>query len=59
LSREDYARVKELLRLTFREVRSIVAASEPTEQVALLILQFVSLMTDEGDEVVHRRARRA
>jgi transcriptional regulator with XRE-family HTH domain len=48
LSRQDYARVRELLRLTFREVRSIVAASEPTEQVALLNLQFLSLMKDDG-----------
>lgn len=47
LSREDYARVRDLLRRTFREVRSIVAASEPTEVVALLNLQFVSLLRDE------------
>jgi DNA-binding Lrp family transcriptional regulator len=48
LSRDDYERVRELLRRTFREVRSIVAASEPTERVALLNLQFVSLMSDEA-----------
>lgn len=48
LSRMDYARVRDLLRRTFREVRSIVAASEPTEAVALLNLQFVSLMSDES-----------
>ena len=47
LSRDDYLRVRELLRRAFREVRSIVAASEPTERVALLNLQFISLMADE------------
>jgi hypothetical protein len=42
-SRTDYARVTELLRRTFREVRAIVAASEPTEEVALFNLQLVTL----------------
>ena len=38
-SRADYERIRDLLRRTFREIQSIVAASEPTERVALLNLQ--------------------
>jgi hypothetical protein len=41
ISRADYERIRELLRHTFREIRSIVAASEPNEQVALLNLQLL------------------
>jgi hypothetical protein len=41
LSRADYERIRELLRRTFREIRSIVAASEPNEQVALLNIQLL------------------
>jgi hypothetical protein len=41
ISRSDYARIRELLRHTFREIRSIVAASEPNEQVALLNMQLL------------------
>lgn len=41
LSRSDYARIRDLLRHTFREIRSIVAASEPNEQVALLNMQLL------------------
>jgi hypothetical protein len=40
-SRADYERIRELLRRTFREIQSIVAASEPTERVALLNLQLL------------------
>ena len=41
LSNTDYQNVRELLRHTFREVQSIVAASEPCERVALLNLQLL------------------
>ncbi|MEO7037811.1 MAG: DUF4423 domain-containing protein [Polyangiaceae bacterium] len=40
-SRVDYDRIRDLLRRTFREISSIVAASEPSEQVALLNLQLL------------------
>lgn len=39
----DFARVRELLRSTFRELRAIVAASEPSETAALVNLQLVAL----------------
>jgi hypothetical protein len=38
----DLARVRELLRSTFRELRAIVAASEPSETAALVNLQLVA-----------------
>jgi hypothetical protein len=41
MSRADHERVRELLRRTFREIRSIVAASEPNECVALMNLQIL------------------
>jgi transcriptional regulator with XRE-family HTH domain len=41
VSRADYTRIHELLRKAYREVRSIVAASEPTDCVALLNLHWV------------------
>lgn len=40
-SRRDLDRIAELLHATFREIRSIVASSEPAECVALLNLQLV------------------
>lgn len=40
-SRADYEQIRDLLRRTFREIQSIVAASEPTEKVALLNLQLL------------------
>jgi hypothetical protein len=40
-SAADLGRIKSLLRATFREIRSIVAASEPIECVALVNLQLV------------------
>ncbi|HET7541251.1 MAG TPA: DUF4423 domain-containing protein [Polyangiaceae bacterium] len=40
-SHADYERIRELWRRTFREMQSIVAASEPTERVALLNLQLL------------------
>lgn len=40
-SRPDLARIAELLHATFRDIRAIVAASEPAECVALLNLHLV------------------
>jgi transcriptional regulator with XRE-family HTH domain len=40
-SKDDLARIAELLHTTFREIRTIVAASEPADRVALLNLQLV------------------
>ncbi|HEX3854579.1 MAG TPA: DUF4423 domain-containing protein, partial [Polyangiaceae bacterium] len=40
-SRADYDRIRELLRRTFREIQSLVAASEPSESVALLSFQLL------------------
>jgi transcriptional regulator with XRE-family HTH domain len=48
LSTADYQRARELLRNTFREIRSLVAASEPVERVALLNVQLLTL--DAGAE---------
>lgn len=41
-SMEDLERVREVLRRAFREIRSIAAASEPAETVALLNLHLVT-----------------
>jgi hypothetical protein len=40
-SRPDYERIGKLLRRTFREIQSLVAASEPSESVALLNFQLL------------------
>jgi hypothetical protein len=40
-SRADYERIRQLLRRTFREIRAIVAASEPAETVSLMNLQLL------------------
>jgi len=42
-SRADQETIRALLRRTFREIQSIVAASEPSERVALLNLQLLEL----------------
>lgn len=42
VSHRDLTRIRELLRSTYREIRSIVAASEPAEVAALINLQLVS-----------------
>jgi hypothetical protein len=47
LSRKDYEHVRELLRSVFREIRSLVAVSEPAEGVALVNLQLL-LLDREG-----------
>lgn len=44
VSGEDLSRIRELLRATYREVRAIVAASEPTQTAALLNLQLVEFV---------------
>ncbi|MGD8863437.1 MAG: DUF4423 domain-containing protein [Myxococcales bacterium] len=41
VSQRDLERVRALLRATYREIRAIVAASEPTETAALINLQLV------------------
>lgn len=41
LSAADLARVRQCMQSAFREVRSIVAASEPAERIALLNVQLV------------------
>ncbi|HEX7671806.1 MAG TPA: DUF4423 domain-containing protein [Polyangiaceae bacterium] len=43
VSRADQTRIREILRGTYREVRSIVAASQPSECVMLLNLHWVAL----------------
>lgn len=48
ISHADLLRVRELLRATYREVRAIVAASEPSETAALLNLQLIEWI--EPDE---------
>ena len=42
LSRADLARIAALQRQFYREVRSIVAASEPSEALALMTLQLIT-----------------
>jgi hypothetical protein len=44
LSRADLERVRELLRAAFREIRSLVAASNPDEVAALVNLQLVTFL---------------
>jgi hypothetical protein len=46
VSRADLARIQELLRRTFREIRMLVAASQPEEQAALINLQVVTFAHD-------------
>lgn len=41
LSRADLERVREQLKATYREVRSVVSASTPAEEVALVLMQLV------------------
>ena len=41
VSSRDYAAISERLRATFTEIRSIVAASEPADQIGLLNLQLI------------------
>jgi transcriptional regulator with XRE-family HTH domain len=48
LSGADLERVRALLRVTFREIRSLVAASEPEEVAALLNLQLVAFAPNAG-----------
>ena len=47
VSRADLERVREKLRATFRELRSLVAASEPEEAAALINLQVVTFLPPE------------
>jgi transcriptional regulator with XRE-family HTH domain len=43
VSERDLARIRDLHRAYFRQVRSIIAASEPSERVALMSVQLVEL----------------
>ena len=43
VSREDLARIEALHEDYFRQMRAIVAASEPVEEVALLSTQLLAL----------------
>jgi transcriptional regulator with XRE-family HTH domain len=47
LSHADLERVREKLRVTFRELRALVAASEPEEVAALINLQVVTFLEPE------------
>ncbi len=46
-SRQDMERVREVLRRAYLELRSIVATSEPPEEVAIVNLQFIGWNPDE------------
>ncbi|MBL4632907.1 MAG: DUF4423 domain-containing protein [Kofleriaceae bacterium] len=46
LSKDDYQRVRDLLRSTFREIRTLVAGSSPTDTVALLNVQWIEWPMD-------------
>jgi len=48
LSAADLQRVRELLRAAYREVRAVVAASEPVETAALLNLQLVEFVASRA-----------
>lgn len=48
VSKPDFDRIRDTLRATFREIRSVVAASEPAEVVAVLNLQAVQFPVDGG-----------
>jgi hypothetical protein len=47
VSNADYKRIEALQRAYFRELRSIVAASQPVETVAVVNLQLFSLLVEE------------
>ena len=42
VSRADLERIRDKLRMTFREIRSIVAASEPEQVAAVINLQLMA-----------------
>ncbi|MGC4086496.1 MAG: DUF4423 domain-containing protein [Polyangiaceae bacterium] len=47
VSAADFARINDLYRAYFRQVRSIIAQSEPSERVVLATLQLLQLDSDE------------
>lgn len=55
VSRADLARLRELQRAYFRQMRAIIAQSEPVEAVVLANLQLVQLSRDDA-ETPHARA---
>ena len=48
VSHDDLSRIRELLRRTFREIRTMVAASQPEQVAALLNLQIVTFSPPSG-----------
>jgi hypothetical protein len=46
VSRADLDRIRELHRADFREVRAIVAASDPAEVVALVVVHLASFPSE-------------
>lgn len=50
VSHADLARIQEKLSATFREIRSLVAASQPEEAAALINLQVVSFLPPKSPE---------
>lgn len=49
VSQKDLDRLRELQRAYFREMRAIIAASEPVEAVVLATMQMVELTAVEAD----------
>jgi hypothetical protein len=49
VSRGDLAKIRELVRSTYREIRSVVASSQPEEVVAVLNLQLFAFPDTETD----------
>lgn len=54
----DLERIREILRAAFREIRTLVAASEPTEVVALVNLQLVKLYPGPPSSLTETSPRR-
>jgi len=60
VSNEDLVRIRDLLGRTFREIRTLVAASKPEQEAALINLQVVTFDCPEPrGPSVHARDRRA
>lgn len=51
MSNADYQRARQILVAAFREIRSVVAASKPTETVALVQLQLMEWSPSDGETV--------
>jgi hypothetical protein len=57
VSNADLVRIREKLTATFREIRSLVAASQPEESAALINLQVVSFLPEELEPPTRADAR--